>query len=273
MTSFFLPFFLLTIFSIAAEASVPPCNTFIFLNGAESEPRTAEYDSDCSLLPLSNSPFHLSFCATASSDAFTLAPNPSSSAGSGKPAAATPSAAPPPSSSAPMATSSSPTPRATSPGTHRWGPNRPRRQHGALIYDSAGDYVRQSFDHPTDTLLVGQSLRVGGFGRVMGWDSDLDNSEGDCSLALKPKRLAVHHKSKTSPKPYKLLEWLNWGIWGLPDWGLELGFLTFSISLRSAPLLSADLLRTVHTRRPQLSCLSIGPVDHLSESTNPLWPL
>ncbi|KAJ6751999.1 hypothetical protein OIU85_002422 [Salix viminalis] len=47
-----------------------------------------------------------------------------------------------------------------------------------VLHDSRGNFSWQSFDSPTDTLLVGQSLRVGGVTRLVSRASEEENSNG-----------------------------------------------------------------------------------------------
>ncbi|KAL3577499.1 hypothetical protein D5086_019003 [Populus alba] len=61
---------------------------------------------------------------------------------------------------------------------------------------------KASFDHPTDTLLAGQSLRLEGTARLVSRASEKQNSDGPYSLVLEPKRLAMYYKSPSSPRPY-----------------------------------------------------------------------
>ncbi|XP_057952128.1 epidermis-specific secreted glycoprotein EP1-like [Malania oleifera] len=220
MTTPALLLLLLLIFSINAEASssVPPSNTFTFVNDGEFGPYVVEYDAYYRVLPLAASPFQLCFYNT-TPDAFTLALR--------------------------MGTT-----RSESLFRWVWEANRatPVRHNATfslrpdgnlvladadgrvvwqsatahsgvvgfkilpignmVLYDSDGKYVWQSFDHPTDTLLVGQSLRVGGSDRLVSRVSDSDNSEGPYSLVLEPKRLALYYKSETSPKPFLYYEFV-----------------------------------------------------------------
>ncbi|KAJ6889776.1 hypothetical protein NC651_023501 [Populus alba x Populus x berolinensis] len=71
-----------------------------------------------------------------------------------------------------------------------------------VLHDSKGSFVWQSFDHPTDTLLAGQSLRLEGTARLVSRASEKQNSDGPYSLVLEPKRLAMYYKSPSSPRPY-----------------------------------------------------------------------
>ncbi|XP_042484266.1 epidermis-specific secreted glycoprotein EP1-like [Macadamia integrifolia] len=70
-----------------------------------------------------------------------------------------------------------------------------------VLYDQKGRFVWQSFDHPTDTLLVGQSLRPGGPNKLVSRLSTVDGSEGTYSFELEQMRWAMYMKSKNSVKP------------------------------------------------------------------------
>lgn len=70
-----------------------------------------------------------------------------------------------------------------------------------VLYDSKGNFVWQSFDHPTDTLLVGQTLSLGGPNKLVSRASDQENVNGPYSLVLDPKGFYMYYTSKNSPKP------------------------------------------------------------------------
>ncbi|KAJ7981821.1 epidermis-specific secreted glycoprotein EP1-like [Quillaja saponaria] len=53
-----------------------------------------------------------------------------------------------------------------------------------VLHDKNGKFIWQSFDHPTDTLLVGQSVRINGPNKLVGRKSELDPSDGPYSLVL-----------------------------------------------------------------------------------------
>ncbi|KAE8681106.1 epidermis-specific secreted glycoprotein EP1-like [Hibiscus syriacus] len=53
-----------------------------------------------------------------------------------------------------------------------------------VLYDKNGKFVWQSFDHPTDTLLVGQSVRIDGRNKLVSRTSDVDGSDGPYSIVL-----------------------------------------------------------------------------------------
>lgn len=70
-----------------------------------------------------------------------------------------------------------------------------------VIYDAKGNFVWQNFDSPTDTLLVGQSLRPGGVSKLLSRASEKENKDGPYSFVLEPKGLSLYYKSINTPKP------------------------------------------------------------------------
>ena len=68
-----------------------------------------------------------------------------------------------------------------------------------VLYDKKGKFIWQSFDYPTDTLLVGQSLKVGGVTKLVSRMSAAENSDGKYSLVMEPKRLAMYYKGTKYP--------------------------------------------------------------------------
>lgn len=76
------------------------------------------------------------------------------------------------------------------------------RNNGNLVlYDKKNKTVWQSFDHPTDSLLVGQSLNIGGVKKLVSRVSDKDGSEGPYSLAMEAGGFALY-ASFPKPVPY-----------------------------------------------------------------------
>ncbi|XP_068646219.1 EP1-like glycoprotein 2 [Aristolochia californica] len=63
-----------------------------------------------------------------------------------------------------------------------------------VLYDNKGKFLWQSFDHPTDTLLVGQSLKVGGATKLVSRVSDSDGSEGPYSFVMESGGLSMYLK-------------------------------------------------------------------------------
>ncbi|KAL5731166.1 hypothetical protein ACHQM5_003923 [Ranunculus cassubicifolius] len=75
-----------------------------------------------------------------------------------------------------------------------------------VLLDKKGKFVWQSFDHPTDTLLVGQALRPGGPTRLVSRVSDKDVSDKDgsedlYSFVMESTRLALYLESKEPDSP------------------------------------------------------------------------
>jgi len=76
------------------------------------------------------------------------------------------------------------------------------RNNGNLVlYGEKNKTVWQSFDHPTDSLLVGQSLDIEGVKKLVSRVSDKDGSEGPYSLAMEAGGFALY-ASFPKPLPY-----------------------------------------------------------------------
>ncbi|KAL5997875.1 hypothetical protein ACLOJK_008807 [Asimina triloba] len=71
-----------------------------------------------------------------------------------------------------------------------------------VLQDRTGRFVWQSFDHPTDTLLVGQSLRLAGVNKLVSRTSDENGSDGPYSAAISPKGFLTHFTSAGVALPY-----------------------------------------------------------------------
>lgn len=72
-----------------------------------------------------------------------------------------------------------------------------------VLHDSKGNFVRQSFDYPTDTLLVGQYLRAGNATKLVSRASAKENVDGRYSFVMEPKRLSMYYQIKSRrPVPY-----------------------------------------------------------------------
>ncbi|XP_008812087.3 EP1-like glycoprotein 2 [Phoenix dactylifera] len=93
-----------------------------------------------------------------------------------------------------------------------------------VLYNAKGRFLWQSFDHPTDTLLVGQSLYVGGPTKLVSRKSTTDGSFGNYILVLESGGLAMYINDLT-PKPLPYYNYSD-GI---------LGFSGNSVKLESEP--------------------------------------
>ncbi|KAI9185153.1 hypothetical protein LWI28_004738 [Acer negundo] len=209
-TFFFFFFFSLTLISIAG-ATVPPSETFKYVNEGEFGPYINEYGADYRVFGFFSSPFQLCFYNT-TPNAFTLALRMGIQrteplyrfvweANRGKPVRE-------------KATLSLGTEGnlvlAEADGTVVWQTNTANKgvvgckllsNGNFVLYDSKGNFIWQSFDYPTDTLLVGQSLRVGGVTKLVSRKSDKENVDGAYSFVMEPKQLAMYRKINNSPRP------------------------------------------------------------------------
>ena len=94
-----------------------------------------------------------------------------------------------------------------------------------VLYDSKGSSVWQSFDHSTDTLLVGGYLKAGGpSSKLVSRVSEIENKDGPYSLVLEPKGLALYYKSKSYPSP--VLYWSSAEMTGTLNGALDEVMLT-----------------------------------------------
>ncbi|KAK9056926.1 hypothetical protein SSX86_024291 [Deinandra increscens subsp. villosa] len=96
-----------------------------------------------------------------------------------------------------------------------------------VLHDSKGNFLWQSFDSPTDTLLVGQTLRADGPSKLVSRLSEANNNDRPYSLVMEPKGLAMYYKSPNSPRPML--------YWSSTEWfTIEKGSLT-NLTLTSRP--------------------------------------
>ncbi|KAI3965053.1 hypothetical protein MKX01_013984 [Papaver californicum] len=80
-----------------------------------------------------------------------------------------------------------------------------------VLYDNRGRFIWQSFEHPSDTLLVGQSLNLNGPSRIVSRASEVDGFEGPYSFVLHKDRLNLYLKSRNLKKPllYYTSDWFG----------------------------------------------------------------
>ena len=200
-----LSIFLFSLFSFVAQAAVPRNATFKYVNGGEFGPYVVEYDGNYRTLPVFSSPFQLCFYNT-TPNAFTLALRMATTrseslfrwvweANRGNPVHENATLAFGADGNLVLADAG---------GRVAWQTNTANKgvvgfkllPNGNLVlHDSKGNFVWQSFDHPTDTLLVGQSLRAGGPAKLVSRASERDNVDGSYSLVLETKRLALYYKT------------------------------------------------------------------------------
>ncbi|KAK1382176.1 epidermis-specific secreted glycoprotein EP1-like [Heracleum sosnowskyi] len=70
-----------------------------------------------------------------------------------------------------------------------------------VLINSKGIFVWQSFDHPSDTLLLGQSLQSSGPNKLVSRLSDVDASDGSYSYVLEKSQLSLYYKPKNVKTP------------------------------------------------------------------------
>ncbi|KAJ4975290.1 hypothetical protein NE237_000396 [Protea cynaroides] len=211
-------FFFLTIFLFTTQATVPPSKTFKFINEGEFGDYIVEYEANYRVSDIQTFPFALCFYNT-TPNAFTLGLRMGShrsesimrwfwDANRANPVREN-------------ATLSFGTNGnlilIDSDGSVAWQTGTANKgvvglsllSNGNLVlYNQKGRFVWQSFDHPTDTLLVGQSLRPGGPTKLVSRISAVDGSEGSYSFEIVQKWYwAMYMKSKNSVKP--LLYYVN----------------------------------------------------------------
>lgn len=187
---------LLSFFCIAIQAEVPADQTFTFINHGEFGPATAEYNAKYRVVRTKNvnfftSPFQLCFYST-TPGAYTLG------IGAGVPGDQSPmrwvwdaNRNHPIGENATLSFGSDGNLVLTDGRRIFWQSNTRFRGVTAIqllpngnlvLHDSAGRPIWQSFDHPSDTLLVGQSLWAQGVNRLVSRKSDADASIGPYSL-------------------------------------------------------------------------------------------
>ncbi|XP_037497729.1 LOW QUALITY PROTEIN: epidermis-specific secreted glycoprotein EP1-like [Jatropha curcas] len=201
-----------SVFSFISHASVPPSATFKYVNEGEFGIYIAEYDANYRPLEPFEPPFQLCFYNTTPT-AFTLALR--------------------------MGTA-----RSESLRRWVWEANRgnPVGENATLNFGTDGNLVltdadgriawqtntankgvigfkifpngnmvlhEKSFDYLTDTLLVGQSLKLGGPAKLVSRMSETQNINGPYSLVMEDKTLGMHYKTPKSSKPLRYFSFLD----------------------------------------------------------------
>uniref|UniRef100_A0A7N1A8S7 Uncharacterized protein n=1 Tax=Kalanchoe fedtschenkoi TaxID=63787 RepID=A0A7N1A8S7_KALFE len=69
-----------------------------------------------------------------------------------------------------------------------------------VLYDNKGKFVWQSFDHPSDSLLVGMTFRSTGPSRIVSRAAINDDSEGPYSYGLDGRFLTLKYQVRNSDK-------------------------------------------------------------------------
>ncbi|CAA7402354.1 unnamed protein product [Spirodela intermedia] len=71
-----------------------------------------------------------------------------------------------------------------------------------VLYDKKDRFLWQSFDHPTDTLMIGQSLPVGGAKKLISRKSISDGSPGPYTLVMGTDSPILYVDASPKPLPY-----------------------------------------------------------------------
>ncbi|KAI3965054.1 hypothetical protein MKX01_013985 [Papaver californicum] len=200
-------FFTIIIFlsSFVAESTLPSSKTFKFINQGDFGDYVVEYDANYRALDLFSSPFQLCFYNT-TPNAFTLALR--------------------------MGLVRSESLMRWTFGTDgnlvladtdsriAWQTGTADRgvvglnllsNGNIVLYDKSGKFLWQSFEHPSDTLLVGQGLRLNGPNGIISRSFYVDGSEGPYSFVLEKSRLNLYLKSRNIKKPllYYTSDWFG----------------------------------------------------------------
>ena len=212
--SFTLSFIFLSfisIYSFTVHASVPLKNTFKYVNEGGFGPYIVEYGGDYRGLPIFASPFQFCFYNT-TPNAYTLALRMAVQrtepiyrwvweANRGKPVGQNATLTFGTDGNLVLTHADGQVAWQTGTGNKGVVGLKLLSNGNLILHDSTGKFIWQSFDYPTDVLLVGQSLRVGGVTKLVSRASKADNSDGKYSLVMEPKRLAMYYKGSNSPTP------------------------------------------------------------------------
>ncbi|KAF5780820.1 putative S-locus glycoprotein [Helianthus annuus] len=217
-----LIFLYIHILSTISQASVPPSETFTYVNSGEFGIYIVEYDATYRALSPYSSPFQLCFYNT-TPDAYTLALRMGTmrseslrrwvwEANRGNPV----------NENATLTLGKDGNlVLADADGRIAWQTNTANKgvvrfqvlpTGNMVLQDAKGNFIWQSFDSPTDTLLVGQSLRASGVNKLVSRGSETNNVDGPYSLVMEPKGLAMYYKSANSPRPmlyWSSIEWFT----------------------------------------------------------------
>ncbi|KAI3753678.1 hypothetical protein L2E82_25739 [Cichorium intybus] len=221
------------LFSTVSEAVVPASDTFTYVNEGDFGDYVVEYDADYRTLPPFSNPFQLCFYNT-TPDAFTLALRMGTvrseslmrwvwEANRGYPVHEN--------ATLTFGTDGNLV-LAEADGRINWQTNTANKgvvgfqvlpTGNMVLHDGKGNFIWQSFDSPTDTLLVGQTLRAGGASKLVNRFSAQNNIDGQYSLVMEPKQLALYYTSFNSPRPmlyWTSTEWFNVDVATVTDGSL-----------------------------------------------------
>ncbi|KAL7186214.1 hypothetical protein ACSBR2_028042 [Camellia fascicularis] len=112
-----------------------------------------------------------------------------------------------------------------------------------VLFDKNGAFLWQSFDHPSDTLMVGMSVRINGRNKLVSRTSDVDGSDGKYSLVLEDNGFNMHINNSG-----ELLVYGGWGGgWGRRSLG---SIVTFDAVPENNNATAFELVLTVNQDPP-----------------------
>ncbi|KAI3466736.1 hypothetical protein Pfo_023399 [Paulownia fortunei] len=262
---FYLPYFITFLaFSVFSQAIVPPSRTFKYVNQGEFGEYSVEYLANYRALDIGNFPFTLCFY-NSTPNAFILGLRMGHrrsesimrwvwDANRGKPVR----------ENATLTFGSDGNlVLADVDGTVAWQTSTASNgvvgldllPNGNLVlYDTKGKYIWQSFDHPTDTLLVGQTLKAtGGPNRLMSRMSITQPINGPYSFVMEQRHWAMYYQTKNAQNPllyYKSDEFGNGkgalaylAFYCEPEYGANYAFeLGFSFNLSNSESSGTSIL-------------------------------
>lgn len=127
-------------------------------------------------------------------------------------------------------------------------------QNGNLVlYDKTGKFIWQSFDHPTDTLLVGQAIRARGPTKLVSRLSFTEPINGPYSFVMEQRHWVMYYQPKNSQNPiiyYKSFEFgngkgtlANLVFYCEPEYGQNFAFeLGFLFNMTNSPSSGTSIL-------------------------------
>ncbi|XP_044470564.1 EP1-like glycoprotein 2, partial [Mangifera indica] len=104
-----------------------------------------------------------------------------------------------------------------------------------VLHDKNGKFIWQSFDHPTDTLLAGQSVKINGVNKLVSRTSDMIGSNGRYSIVLDHKGFTMFVNNSG--------EQLIYGGWPGTDYG---SIITFDVVPENDEATAYELVLTVN---------------------------
>ncbi|KAI9185434.1 hypothetical protein LWI28_007218 [Acer negundo] len=104
-----------------------------------------------------------------------------------------------------------------------------------VLHDKNGKFIWQSFDHPTDTLLAGQSVKINGRDKLVSRTSDMVGSDGPYSIHLDHKGFTMYLNNSG--------EQLTYGGWPGQDFGNRV---TFDVEPENEQATAYELVLTIN---------------------------